>query len=232
MILASREILHGGAEAFFGESADIDLQAFTADFGTGFVFAVSQHFVHFRICEEALEGRSGIGSGYQEVKIAYRFTAAAEAACRCYRLDTRNFAEEPDQFLRNRLGITQQVASGALAVLANGTRIRLDFTGNDGTTYGIVLPFDSLSGLLMTLPRMLQTALDARFPDSSLRCVQQLSTWQIEQAEGEPWLILRLGTRDGFEVAFSLKGKDADSLGTALLAAPDDIDQSKTRRTH
>jgi len=84
----------------------------------------------------------------------------------------------------------------------------------------------------MTLPRMLQTALDARFPDSSLRCVQQLSTWQIEQAEGEPWLILKLGTRDGFEVAFSLKGKDADSLGTALIAAPDDIDQSKTRRTH
>jgi hypothetical protein len=117
-------------------------------------------------------------------------------------------------------------------VLAGGTRIRLDFTGSDGTTHAIVLPFDALSGLLMTLPRMLQTALDARFPDGSLRFVQQLGTWQIEQAEGEPSLILRLSTCDGFEVAFSLKGTDADSLGTALLAAPDNIDRSKTRRTH
>jgi len=117
-------------------------------------------------------------------------------------------------------------------VLAGGTRIRLDFTDRDGTTRAIVLPFDALSGLLMTLPRMLQTALDARFPDGSLRFVQHLGTWQIERAEGGPWLILKLGTCDGFEVAFSLKGKDADSLGAALLAAHDNIDGSKTRRTH
>jgi len=120
----------------------------------------------------------------------------------------------------------------AWAVLARGTRIRLDFTDRDGTTHAIVLPFDALSGLLMTLPRMLQTALDACFPDGSLRFVQQLGTWQIEQAQGGPWLILKLGTCDGFEVAFSLKDEDAGSLGAALLAAPDDIDRSKTRRTH
>jgi hypothetical protein len=120
----------------------------------------------------------------------------------------------------------------AWAVLAGGTRIRLDITGRDGTTHAIVLPFDSLSGLLMTLPRMLQTALDARFPDGSLRFVQQLGGWQIEQTENEPLLILKLGTPDGFEVAFALKGKEADSLGAALLAAPDNIDRSKTRRTH
>jgi hypothetical protein len=29
----------------------------------------------------------------------------------------------------------------------------------------------------MTLPRMLQAALDARFPDGSLRFVQRLGTW-------------------------------------------------------
>jgi hypothetical protein len=120
----------------------------------------------------------------------------------------------------------------AWAVLDGGTRIRLDLTGSGGTTHAIVLPFDALSGLLMTLPRMLQTALNARLPDGSLRFLQQLGKWQIEQAEGEPWLILKLGTCDGFEVAFVLKGKDADSLGAALLSAPDDINQPKTRRTH
>ena len=115
------------------------------------------------------------------------------------------------------------------AILAGGTHVRMDFLATDGAQYQIVLPFDTLTGLLMTLPRMLQTALDARFSDGSLRFVQQLGAWQIEQAEANAGLILRLGTRDGFEVAFSLNNRDADSLGAALVAAPD-IDQSKTRR--
>ena len=117
----------------------------------------------------------------------------------------------------------------AWAVLTGGTHLRMDFIGTDGTQHRIVLPFDALTGLLMTLPRMLQTALDARFSDGSLRFVQQLRAWQIEQAEANAGLILRLGTRDGFEVAFSLNNRDADSLGAALVAAPD-MDQSKTRR--
>ena len=89
---------------------------------------------------------------------------------------------------------------------------------------------DALTGLLMTLPRMLQTALDARFPDGSLRFVQRLGTWRIEQAECDAGLILKLGTRDGFEVAFALHSQDAGSLGAALLAAPDDTDSFTLRR--
>jgi hypothetical protein len=117
-------------------------------------------------------------------------------------------------------------------VLAGGTRIRLDFTGSDGATHRIVLPFDTLTGLLMTLPRMLQTALDTRFADGSLRLVQQLGRWQLEQAASDAGLILKLGTRDGFEVAFALNGQDADSLGAALLAAPNDTNQPAMRRPH
>jgi hypothetical protein len=120
----------------------------------------------------------------------------------------------------------------AWAVLAGGTHVRMDFIGTDGTHHNhhnIVPPFDALTGLLMTLPRMLQTALDVRFSDDSLRFVQLLGTWQIEQAEANDGLILRLGTRDGFEVAFSLNNRDTDSPGAALVAASD-MDQSKTRR--
>ena len=120
----------------------------------------------------------------------------------------------------------------AWAVLPGGTRIRLDFTSSDGTTHRIVLPFDALTGLLMTLPRMLQTALDARFADGSLRFVQRLGRWVLEQAESDAGLILKLGTRDGFEVAFALNGHDACALGAALLAAPDDTNQSEMRRPH
>jgi hypothetical protein len=117
----------------------------------------------------------------------------------------------------------------AWAVLAGGAHVRMDFIGTDGTSHRIVLPFDVLTGLLMTLPRMLQAALDARFPDGSLRFVQRLGSWQIEQAEANPGLILRLGTQDGFEAAFALNDQDAGLLGAALVAAPD-ANQSKIRR--
>src|SRR5262249_55888236 len=109
----------------------------------------------------------------------------------------------------------------AWCVLSGGTRVRMDFISADGTPHQIVLPFDVLSSLLMTLPRMLQSALNTRFADGSLRLVQRLSTWRIEQAETTSAIILRLSTRDGFEVAFALNSGDADSLGAALLAAPE-----------
>ena len=85
----------------------------------------------------------------------------------------------------------------------------MDFIGTDGTPHRIVLPFDWLTSLLMTLPRMLQTALDARFPDGSLRFVHQLGAWRIEQAAASAGLILKLCTPDGFEVAFALNDHDA-----------------------
>jgi len=105
----------------------------------------------------------------------------------------------------------------AWAVLAGGTRIRMDFVGTDGSARRLVLPFDAVASLLMTLPRMLQAALDERFPDGSLRFVQRLGGWQIEQAAGNRGLILKLGTPDGFEVAFALNECDADALCAALL---------------
>jgi hypothetical protein len=45
-------------------------------------------------------------------------------------------------------------------VLRGGAQICFDFVAIDGGTHRIVLPFDVLSGLMMTLPHMLQTALD------------------------------------------------------------------------
>ena len=87
-------------------------------------------------------------------------------------------------------------------MLPGGTRIRLDVAATDASTHRIALSFDALAGLLMTLPRMLQTALDARFSDGSLRVVQGLGRWQLEQGECASGLILKLGTRDVFEIAF------------------------------
>ena len=57
-------------------------------------------------------------------------------------------------------------------VLPGGSRIGLDFTTSNRQPHRVVLPFDALSGLLMTLPNILQTALDARFAGSNVRVVQ------------------------------------------------------------
>jgi hypothetical protein len=117
------------------------------------------------------------------------------------------------------------------AVLTDGTHVRMDFIGIDGVAHRLVLPFDVLSSLLMTLPKMLRTALDARFPDGSLRFVHKLGTWRIEQATAGAGLIVKLCTPDGFEVAFALNDNDANSLGAALTAAPGKY-RSDIRRPH
>jgi len=82
----------------------------------------------------------------------------------------------------------------------------------------------------MTLPRMLQSALDERFPDGTLRVVHPLGVWRLEQAEGNQGLILKLGTSDGFEVAFAVPDEDAGSLGNALLSTPNETTKSLTRK--
>jgi hypothetical protein len=116
--------------------------------------------------------------------------------------------------------------------MLGGHHIRLDLSTPDGKTGSIVVSFDTLSSLLITLPHMLQAALDARCSDGSLRVVQTLGSWRIEQARGDPSIILKLSTADGFEVAFALNGEDADSLGAALIATSGRPGEHATPRPH
>jgi hypothetical protein len=115
-------------------------------------------------------------------------------------------------------------------VLPGGTEICLDLTLTDGKTHAVVLPFDALSGLMMTLPRILQSALNERFGDGSMRVVQPLGIWNIELHEPDGSLIVKLGTTDGFEVAFALNAERADALGNALLDARQSIIPPLERR--
>jgi hypothetical protein len=115
-------------------------------------------------------------------------------------------------------------------VLPGGTQICLDFVAADGGVHRIVLPVDTLSGLMMTLPRMLQSALDQRFPDGSFRVVQWLEKWRLERQTSGEGLILMLGTSDGFEVAFALNHQHAGSLGAALLETECDEETRMMRR--
>jgi len=60
------------------------------------------------------------------------------------------------------------------AVTPGGQDIRLGLSTADGKTSNVVFSSDALSSLLMTLPRMLQAALDARCSDGSMRVAQPL----------------------------------------------------------
>jgi hypothetical protein len=134
-----------------------------------------------------------------------------------------NIAAEPAQTIEGQKLTTW-------AVLPGGEQVCLGFAATGGETHRIVLPFEALTGLLMTLPRMLQSALNERFPDSTLRVVHPLGDWRLEQAEGDNGLILKLGTPDGFEVAFAVPDEDADSLGTALLTTAEQTPATLTRK--
>ncbi len=117
-------------------------------------------------------------------------------------------------------------------VLPGGESIRLELSAADSTARQVVLPFDALSSLLMTLPRMLQAALDVRCSGGSLRVAQLLGQWCLEQTEGDIGLILKLSTPDGFEVAFALNSKLAGSLGMALVATSRTIGAARPVSSH
>jgi hypothetical protein len=100
------------------------------------------------------------------------------------------------------------------SVSPDGSRARLGFADGAGRPCRIDLPVEAVSGLLMTLPRVLQAALDRR-GDGSARVVQPLGTWQLERAADPGRLILTLSTPDGFSVAFVLGADDLEAMAKA-----------------
>ncbi len=102
----------------------------------------------------------------------------------------------------------------AWSVLPGGRRVQLGFEDAGGRCCRLNLPFDVLSALLMTIPRILRTALRAR-GDPSARVIQPLGAWQLERAAGTGCLILTLSTPNGFDVAFMVAPDQLAAMGEA-----------------
>lgn len=102
------------------------------------------------------------------------------------------------------------------SVTPDGEHVRLGLVNDGGQPCAVLLPIAVLSGLMMTIPRMLQDALRAKFSDSSLRMIHELGDWRVERAAGADASILSLATPDGFEVAFAVATPQADRLGKTL----------------
>ena len=70
----------------------------------------------------------------------------------------------------------------------------------------------------MTLPGLIDKALQTRFGDQSLRNAYRLASWALEQSSDPTQNMITLRTMDGFSVCFSIPRRQQIELGEALVA--------------
>jgi hypothetical protein len=89
----------------------------------------------------------------------------------------------------------------------NGVQVEINGRDAGGALVSLQMPTASLMQLLMTLPKMLEEALQVRSGNESKRVVYPLDHWRMEQGErgpgGEQQYILTVGTDGGFKVSFA-----------------------------
>ena len=105
-------------------------------------------------------------------------------------------------------------------VAADGGAISLGFVDSDGKPATIRLSLNQVGALAMTLPGLIDKALQTRFGDQSLRYAYPLASWVVEQSSDPTQSMMTLRTVDGFSVCFSIPHQKQSELGEALAALP------------
>jgi hypothetical protein len=114
-------------------------------------------------------------------------------------------------------------------VAADGGAILLGFVDSGGQPATIRLSLNQVGALAMTLPGLIDKALQTRFGDHSLRYAYPLASWAVEQSSDPTQGMVTLRTVDGFSVCFSIPRAQQNELGEALVAQPA---SNATMRTH
>jgi hypothetical protein len=109
----------------------------------------------------------------------------------------------------------------ACEVAADGGAISLGFVDSTGNPATIWLSLNQAGSLAMTLPGLIDRALQTRFGDQSLRHAYPLASWVLEQSSDPTEVMITLRTEDGFSVCFSIPRQQQGELGEALVAQPD-----------
>jgi hypothetical protein len=105
-------------------------------------------------------------------------------------------------------------------VAADGGAISLGFVDAAGKPATIRLSLNQVGALAMTLPGLIDKALQTRFGDQSLRYAYPLESWMVEQSTDPSQGMVTLRTVDGFSVCFSIPREQQSELGHALVAQP------------
>jgi hypothetical protein len=103
-------------------------------------------------------------------------------------------------------------------VADDGDAISLGFIDAAGNPATIRLSLKQVGALVMTLPTLLQKALQTRYGDESLRYAYPLASWTVEQSIDQSQRIVTLQTEDGFSVCFAVPREQPSELGEALKA--------------
>src|ERR1700750_837691 len=105
-------------------------------------------------------------------------------------------------------------------VAADGNMVSLGFVDSEGKPATIRLSLNQVGALAMTLPGLIDKALQTRFGDQSLRYAYPLASWAVEQSTDPTQGMVTLRTVDGFSVCFSIPREQQSELGEALVAPP------------
>jgi hypothetical protein len=105
-------------------------------------------------------------------------------------------------------------------VAADGGAISLGFVDSMGNPATIRLSLNQVGALVMTLPGLIDKALQTRFGDQSPRYAYPLASWVVEQSSDPTQGMVTLRTVDGFSVCFSIPRRQQCELGEALVAQP------------
>jgi hypothetical protein len=105
-------------------------------------------------------------------------------------------------------------------VASDGNIISLGFVDAEGQPATIRLSLNQVGALAMTLPGLIDKALQVRFRDESLRYAYPLESWVIEQSTDPRHGMMTLTTSDGFSVCFSIPREQQSELGEALVSQP------------
>jgi hypothetical protein len=103
-------------------------------------------------------------------------------------------------------------------VADDGGTVSLGFVDAAGNPATIRLSLNQIGALVMTLPTLLQKALQTRYGDGSLRYAYPLASWTVEQSIDQAQRMMTLQTEDGFSVCFAVPREQQSELGEALMA--------------
>ncbi|WP_316228813.1 hypothetical protein [Bradyrhizobium sp. SZCCHNR1070] len=108
-------------------------------------------------------------------------------------------------------------------VSEDGGAISLGFLDAQGQEARLKLSLNQVGALAMTLPGLIDKALQTRFGDASLRYAYPLASWAVEQSSDPTPRMLTFRTVDGFSVCFSMPRDQQCELGEALVAQPEPV---------
>jgi hypothetical protein len=110
-------------------------------------------------------------------------------------------------------------------VALDGSSVRFNLLDQAGQPASVTLPALCVNQLLMTIPRMVETALRNRHGDETLRFVHPIESFALElqgvENGAEPHLILTIQTGGGFKASFGAPEEVMKELGYSIVDSTD-----------